>query len=207
MLLDERGTVPAILLAAGCSRRMGKHKLLLMLDGQTVIGRTLDNLLASRASGVTVVLGYQSDLVREAIGERPVEIVLNPDYEQGMSTSLKAGLSAVSAETPYMMIGLADQPFIAGSDYDALISAALASQKGIVLPVYRGQRGNPIILARKYIPELMDMNGDVGGRDLITRYPLDILDVPTSSEGVVININTPEEYRRQLQRLAARGSA
>jgi len=105
------------------------------------------------------------------------------------------------------LVGLADQPFVSSSDYDRLINGALVSKKGIVMPVYRGQRGNPIILAGKYIPELLAMAGDVGGRELIVKYPLDILDVPLNSEGVIININTPEEYQRQLLKLANKRSS
>jgi molybdenum cofactor cytidylyltransferase len=195
--------VSVVLLAAGKSRRMGEHKLLLPFDGTTVIGRTLDNLLAARVGEVVAVLGFRADEVKKAVGGRVVT-VFNPDYALGMSTSLRVGLEALAEAAPLVMVALADQPLVTTLEYDRLIEAALTSEKGMVLPVYRGQRGNPILVARRYVPELVRMSGDVGGRELLRSYPQDILEVGVETEGVIININTPEEYQRQLAGLDTR---
>ncbi len=195
--------ISVVMLAAGQSRRMGEHKLLLPFDGTTVIGRTLDNLRAAKVGEVVVVLGFRAGEVKKEVGGKAVT-VLNPDFALGMSTSLRVGLEALAKPAPLVMVALADQPLVTTADYDRLIEAALASAKGIVLPVFRGQRGNPILVARRYLPELMRMSGDVGGRELLRDYPQDILEVSVETEGVIININTPEEYQRQLAGLDTR---
>ena len=197
MFKPPAAAVSVVLLAAGKSRRMGEHKLLLPFDGTCVIARTLDNLLAARVGEVVAVLGFQADEVKKAVGGR-VKTVLNPEYALGMSTSLRVGLGALAVEAPFVMVALADQPLVTTREYNSLIEAALASERGIILPVFGGQRGNPIIVARRYLPELTRMSGDIGGRELLRDYPQDILEVSVETEGVIININTPEEYRRQL---------
>lgn len=194
--------VSAILLAAGKSERMGQNKLLLPWLGGTIIGRTLDNLIASQVREVVVVLGSRAQEMSQAIGGRKVIQVLNPNYAGGMSTSLDTGLGMVGSQARWVMVALADQPLIPTETYDRLIEAALASDKGIIVPTYKNRRGNPIILASVYIPELLRLAGDVGGRELLERYPRDVLEVPVEAEGVVININTMDEYALRFKPLS-----
>ena len=190
--------VSAILLAAGKSERMGQNKLLMPFGDGTVVGRTLDNLLASRAAEVVVVLGSRSHEMGEAIGKRDVTLVLNPNYARGMSTSLITGLQMVSKQAKFVMVALGDQPFVTTMTYDKLIEAALTTDKGIVVPAYRKKRGNPILIHAGYIPEALLFTGDVGGRELLSSYPKDVLEVKVPDEGVLINVNTPEEYARHI---------
>ena len=190
--------VSSILMAAGKSERMGQNKLLMPLHGDTIVGCTLDNLMASRVSETVVVLGSCAQEVRLAVGERPVMLVLNPDYARGMSTSLITGLRMVSKQAKFVMVVLGDQPFVTPQTYDLLVENALGTDKGIVVPVYRRQRGNPILIHSGYIPEIMHFAGDVGGRELLVQYPSDVLEVEVPDEGIIINVNTPEEYQRRI---------
>jgi len=193
--------VSAILLAAGKSERMGENKLLLPFGGRTVIQRTLDSLLASRAGEVIVVLGNKAQEINASIGNRRALSVLNPNFAKGMSTSLVTGLGIVNQQARFIIVALGDQPLITTKVYNQLIETALNSDKGIILPVCKGERGNPIIISTKYRAELLAQTGDIGGRELLKAHPGDVLEVPVECEGVVININTKEEYEKRLKGL------
>ena len=193
--------VSAILLAAGKSERMGQNKLLLPFGGRTVIQRTLDSLIASRVGEVIVVLGSKAQEINQSIGGRRALVVLNPNYAKGMSTSLITGLGMVNSQARFVMVALGDQPLITPRVYNQLIEAALGSDKGIILPVYKGERGNPIVISTRYRAEMLKQTGDIGGRELLKAHPEDVLEVLVDCEGVIVNINTEEEYEKRLKGL------
>ncbi len=205
MRKDQPALVSAILLAAGESKRMGRPKLLLPFGDSTVLGQTIDNLVSSMVDEVVVVLGARGQEVGRAVAARPVKAVFNPDYRRGMSTSLTCGLKQISRRARWVMVALADQPLVDTGTYNRLIEAATGSQKGIVVPVYRGKRGNPIILSAAYRGELMSLEGDVGGREVVKEHPGDVLELAVSCQGVVININTMAEYRARLHEPIGKG--
>jgi molybdenum cofactor cytidylyltransferase len=191
-------TVSAILLAAGEAKRIGKPKLLMPFGGSTVLERTLDNLLTSRVGEVIVVLGPRAGVIKQVIANRKVKVVANPDYHLGMSTSLITGLSLVDDKAQRIMIALADQPLIYSEIYDILIEASLSYDRGIIIPIYQGRRGNPIIFSAKYKQELFKLKGDVGGRQIVRRHPDDILEVAVNSEGINLDIDNMYDYFRLL---------
>jgi molybdenum cofactor cytidylyltransferase len=193
--------VSAILLAAGKSERMGQNKLLLPFGGRTVIQRTLDSLIASRVGEIIVVLGSRAQEINASIGNRRALVVLNPNFARGMSTSLIIGFGMVSSQARFVIVALGDQPLITPRVYNQLVEAAQNSEKGIVLPVYKGERGNPIVISTSYRADILKQRGDIGGRELLRQYPTDILEVPVECEGVVVNINTKEEYEKRLKGL------
>jgi len=199
MKIDKPAFVSAILLAAGESKRMGEPKLLLPLGSGTILGYTTDNLLSSRVDEVIVVLGAEAQEMEKAIVGKPVRVVFNPDYRQGMSTSLIAGLKQVSSRAHRIMVALSDQPLIDKRTYNRLIEESLNSGKGIVIPTYQARRGNPIIFAVGYKEELLRLEGDVGGREIVKRHPDDVLEVAVDSESVIININTMDDYYSRLK--------
>jgi len=186
--------ISAILLAAGESRRMGKPKLLMPIGKSTVLEQAIDNLLNSRVSETIVVLGYKAEEVRLKIATKPVKIAVNPDYQQGMSTSIATGLKLVDDRATAVMLALADQPFIDGKIIDRLIQQFQTHKKGIVIPVYQGRRGHPIVFAIEYKTELLGLKGDVGGREITQEHPDDILEVAVSSPGINIDIDTMSDY-------------
>lgn len=191
--------VSAILLAAGEGKRMGRPKLLMPFGRYTVLEQTIDNLLSSNVDEVVVVLGARAGEIKHVIADRPVKVMINPDYHRGMSTSLIAGLKQVDGKAQKVMVALADQPLIDGETYNRLIEASLGCDKGIVVPTYRTKRGNPVIFSIKYKEELLGLEGDVGGREILKKHPDDIFEVAVDSESVNIDINTLDDYYSHLE--------
>jgi molybdenum cofactor cytidylyltransferase len=186
--------ISAILLAAGESNRMGQPKQLMPFDQITIVERTIDNLLNSAVSETILVLGYKDEEIRKTIAGKPIKIAINPDYQQGMSTSIIAGLKQVDKKAQAVIIALGDQPFVNSQTITSLVEAFIANNRGILIPVYQGRRGNPIIFAIKYKSELLNLKGDVGGREIIKRHPDDVLEVAVNCEGVLLDIDTMENY-------------
>jgi molybdenum cofactor cytidylyltransferase len=188
----------AILLAAGESRRMGKLKQLMPLGKSTIIEQAIDNLSASAVNEVIVVLGHKAEEIKEAISTRSVKIAFNPSYQEGMGTSIIAGLKLADPRAEAVMLALGDQPLVDSQTINYLIDEFHKSDKGIALPTYKGKRGHPVILAIKYQPELLKLKGDIGAREIIKRHPKDVLEVAVDSAGVISDIDTEEDYPSQL---------
>jgi len=191
--------VSAILLAAGESKRMGKPKLLLPFGKGTILGQTIDNLLSSKVNEIIVVVGYRAQEMIKAIANRPVKVVVNPIYHQGMSTSIIVGLNLVDNKAQRLMIALADQPLINNKIFNRLVEESLGANKGITIPIYRGKRGNPIIFSTKYKEKLLSLKGDVGGKQIIKQHPDDILEVAIDSKSINIDIDTMGNYYSYLK--------
>ena len=186
--------ISAILLAAGESNRMGQPKQLLPFGQSTIVERTLDNLLNSAVSETIVVLGYREGEIRKTIAGKPVKIVINPDYQQGMSASIIAGLKQIDKKARAVLIALGDQPFVDSQTINSLVEAFIANNRGIIIPVYQGRKGNPVIFAIKYKDELLNLKGDIGGREITKHHPDDVLEVAVNCEGILLDIDTMENY-------------
>jgi molybdenum cofactor cytidylyltransferase len=186
--------VSAIILAAGESKRMGMPKQLLPLGQDTILGQTIDNFLSSKVSEIIVVVGYRAQEVINSINSRPVKVAVNPIYQHGMGTSISAGLNLISDKVQGIMIALADQPFIGNQTIDRLIGVFSSSNKGIVVPVYNGRRGNPVIFNIQYKQELLALEGDVGGREIIAKHPEDVIEIIFASDDIVNDIDTEDKY-------------
>ena len=187
--------ISAIILAAGESKRMGQPKQLLPFRGSTLLGQIMENLLQSQAAETIVVLGYQAEKIIPQIAREPVKIVVNPDFDQGMSSSIKCGLSHISEAADGVMIVLGDQPLIEKETIDLLIKKHRQSERGIILPVYKGIRGHPVIFKMKYKDELLRLTGDIGGKQIVERHPSDVLEVEVDYESVVISIDAESDYQ------------
>jgi molybdenum cofactor cytidylyltransferase len=190
--------ISALLLAAGMGERMGGAKQLLSLGEQRMVEASLHNLLASRVDEIVVVLGFAADEIRPFVqGKERVRVTVNPRFREGMSTSIHEGVQGVDSRARGILIALADQPFIPPEVIDQLIERFATGEKGIVLPVYEGKRGHPVILRREaYEPELLALQGDVGAREIVQNHPEDVLEVEVASPGVVVDIDEPEDYQR-----------
>jgi molybdenum cofactor cytidylyltransferase len=186
--------IAALLLAAGRSSRMGgPNKLLEPIDGTPMVARTAQRLLSSHARPVVAVLGNQAEAVAAALGKLPVERVNNPAFAEGLSTSLKAGLAALPAATDGAVVCLADMPLITGRDLDKLIAAFNPLEgRAIVVPTRHGKRGNPVLWARRFFPEMAELAGDVGAKHLIGEHAELVFEVEMDSDGVLVDIDTPE---------------
>jgi len=188
----------AILLAAGESKRMGKLKQLMPLGKSTLLEQAIDNLLNSSVDETIVVVGHKAEEITKRIAARPVKIVINPDYREGMSTSIIAGLILADPRSQAIMLALGDQPLVASRTINQLIEAFNSQNKGIAVPTYQGRRGHPIIFDIKYKAELFKLKGDIGGREIIRNHPKDVLKVDVDSESVVSDIDTEDDYQSKL---------
>jgi molybdenum cofactor cytidylyltransferase len=199
--------IAALLLAAGKSSRMGSNKMLEEIDGRPMVVRTAQRLLASRARPIVAVLGNMADAVDEAIGRLPVERVRNPDFADGLSTSLKRGLAALPGDIDGVLVCLGDMPLIAGRDLDRLIAAFNPLEgRAIVVPVRRGKRGNPILWSHQFFVEMMALTGDSGARKLIDEHADLVTEIEMDSDSVLIDIDTPDalaELRERVKPSAA----
>src|SRR5437763_8894152 len=185
--------IAALLLAAGRSSRMGSNKLLEPIDGVPMVARTAQRLLSSRARPVIAVLGNQADLVAAALGKLPVERVRNPAFADGLSTSLKCGLAALPADVDGVIVCLGDMPLITGRDLDRLIGAFNPLEgRAIVVPTRRGKRGNPVLWARRFFPEMAELSGHVSAKHLIGEHAELVCEVEMDTDGVLVDIDTPD---------------
>ena len=160
--------------------------------------QAIDNLLSSAVNEVVVVVGYKAEEVIRTIGARPAKLVINPDYERGMSTSISAGLNHVDNGARAVILALGDQPLIDKQTINRLIEEFSRSDKGIIVPTYLCRRGHPVIFAAKYKEELLKLRGDVGGKQIIKDHPEDILEVAVSSESILTDIDTVSDYQTHL---------
>lgn len=199
---DSRESIGGLLLAAGQSRRMGRaNKMLVEVDGAPMVVHAARALLSSGASPVVVVLGYEPEAVKDALAGLDVAFVENPDYADGLSTSLKAGLSALPGDCAGAVIALGDMPGVGANDIDSLIDAFdPAGGHSICVPTYDEKRGNPVLWARQYFAEMSSVSGDVGARHLIGENADQVIEVPRDNPGILIDLDTPEavdEHRRK----------
>ena len=186
--------IAAILLAAGRSSRMGgPNKMLAEIDGVPMVTRVAQRLLSSRARPIVAVLGNQADDVDAALGKLPLERVRNPDFADGLSTSLKRGLAALPADIEGVVVCLGDMPQITGRDLDRLIAAFNPLEgRAIVVPTRHRKRGNPVLWASRFFPEMAALAGDVGARALIAEHAELVAEIEMDSDAVLVDIDTPE---------------
>jgi molybdenum cofactor cytidylyltransferase len=175
----------------------GPNKLLADIAGRSLVRIAAEEALASRARPVIVVTGHQRDRVEQALEGLKVERVHNPNFAEGLSTSLKAGLAAVPADVDGAIICLGDMPQVRASLIDRL-AAAFDPERGalVVVPTMDGKRGNPVIWSRRFFHELATLEGDVGARHLIGRYPEAVIEVPVTDRAALIDVDTPEALDR-----------
>jgi molybdenum cofactor cytidylyltransferase len=142
-----------------------------------------------------VVLGHQADRARAVLGNLPVRIVVNPDYETGLSSSLKCGIEALPAEAAGALVVLGDMPGVTEADFDRLIAAFEASGgQAIVRATFEGKRGNPVILPRSLFANVMALTGDTGARHIVESGAADVVDVEIG-QGAFLDVDTPEAMR------------
>ena len=189
----------AMILAAGESKRMGKPKLLLPFGEKTMIETVIDRVIQSKVEKILVVLGSNREKIEKKIGNLPLEIAVNPDFKEGMLSSVQRGLEALPEEAQAVLVFLGDQPSIPSEVIDSVIDAFRKTGKGIVLPVYKGERGHPVLIDMKYRHEVENLNPEVGLRELVYGQPDDILEVEVDDAGILRDINVIEDYMREIK--------
>ncbi len=200
--IQMKKRICALVPAAGMSIRMGTPKQLLPFGEKTVLQAVVDTLLEADLDGILVVLGHRADAVRDSLAERPVSFHLNPDYRNGMFTSILSGLAALEKSADAALIALGDQPNVRASVVRKVAAAYRKGNKGIVVPIYRGKRGHPALVdLGRYLSEIRSLTGEDGLKPVMRGNPGDTLEVEVADEGVLRDIDTPEEYRAELDRI------
>jgi molybdenum cofactor cytidylyltransferase len=193
--MPEKGrNIAAVVLGAGRSSRMGgPNKLLAEIGGRPLVRIVAEEALASRARPVIVVTGHQRERVEAVLAGLPVKFVHNPNFADGLGTSLRTGIAALPAEVDGAIVCLGDMPQVDAALIDRLIGA-FDPAKGalVVVPTIDGKRGNPVVWSRRFFGDLMAVEGDVGARYLIGRYPEAVAEVPLTGNAAFTDVDTPE---------------
>lgn len=191
-VLASHGKIATIVLAAGGSTRFGSPKQLLDWGGQPLLRHVVLQALASPSSQVIVVLGAVAERIAPTLAGLPVTLIENPNWQQGQSTSMQAGLRACQPETQAALFVLGDQPTLPASLLRDLVEAHRLDLPPIVAPRYQGRRGNPVLFDRKCFADLLAVVGDTGGRPLFERYRQLIAWVEAGPE-ILADVDRPED--------------
>jgi molybdenum cofactor cytidylyltransferase len=188
------GKIWSIILAAGESKRMGSPKMLLALNGSTILENVIHHVSESASDGILVVLGAYMEEIGELVSRYGVQQCKNENYREGMLSSVKCGFRNLPEDTEAVLVFQGDQPFISSGAINRLIEVYRESDKGIVLPVYQGKRGHPLLLDIKYRGEVERLDPDEGLRGITRLHSDDIIEVETGESGILRDIDTLEDY-------------
>lgn len=197
-----------IILAAGESIRFGKPKQLLKLRDKHLIEWVLDAAIGSQLEKTVLVLGHKYQEILAALGGKTrqpdLELVINPDYQQGQSTSLQAGLSGIRDAFPSIMFLLGDQPLLDSETIDTLLEQFWSSGKDICVPVFEGRRGNPVMISQKFYDHLAGITGDIGARKIIRSHPEHVAEIEINNPLCFTDIDTQNDYENLVRLLNSR---
>jgi CTP:molybdopterin cytidylyltransferase MocA len=189
----------AAILAAGESRRMGTPKALIPYRGATFAGHLLEVTKHARVGLIRVVLGAGADEIRAHLRLDAASVVLNPDWPKGQLSSIQAAIRSLpEGETEGLLLCPVDHPMVSAELVARLIEEFDSTGKSIVLPMYQGRRGHPVIFRAGLYHELLEASMEVGARQVVWAHKADVAEVPTDEEGVVLNLNDPETLKRAL---------
>jgi molybdenum cofactor cytidylyltransferase len=192
--------VAALVLAAGASSRMGSPKQLLDWGGRPLVRAVAEVALAARLDPLLVVVGGAQIAVADALAGLPLQMIANPDYAHGQSTSLRAGIAALGQDADAVVVLLGDQPFVTAAIVEQLVAEWRASEALIVAPTYAGQRGNPVLFSRAVFSELLAVEGDQGARAVLAADRARVRLVAFDDPRPLADIDTPEDYERLLSK-------
>jgi molybdenum cofactor cytidylyltransferase len=190
----------AVILSGGASSRMGSPKALLPFQGRPFLEHLLDVTTRPEIGVRRVVLGAQAEPIAKAISLKADEIVINQEWEKGQLSSIQAALRSLPAGTDGILLCLIDHPLISGALVEELIEQFYKTKKPIVLPVYEGRRGHPVIFSASLYDELLRAPLETGARAVVWAHAAEVEEVSTNEEGCVLNLNDPETMNRAIQK-------
>jgi molybdenum cofactor cytidylyltransferase len=194
----------AVILSGGASQRMGSPKALLPYQGRPFLEHLLEVTSHPKIGVRRVVLGAHAKLIADAVRLATNEVVINEDWEKGQLSSIQAGMRSLPAGTDGMILCLIDHPLISARLVDELIGKFYrernAPRPAIVLPVYQGKRGHPVIFSAGVYEELLAAPMDQGARSVVWAHAAEVAEVATPEQGCVLNLNDPETMRHVLGR-------
>jgi len=190
---DER-MLASVILSGGSSSRMGFPKALLPYQGRVFLEHLLEVTQHPRIGVRRVVLGAHAEPIAKAVTLDPAEVVVNEEWEKGQLSSIQAGIRSLPAGTDGMMLCLIDHPLISATLVDGMIEQFYATRAPVVLPVFEGRRGHPVIFSAALYGELERAPLDIGARSVVWAHEKEISEFPTEEEGCVLNLNDPEMF-------------
>lgn len=193
--------IVAVVLAAGASTRMGQPKMLLPFGDSTVIETVIGNVTASQVAHTVVVLGYGWTKIYTLIEHLPVEVIVNPRPERGMISSVQWALAQMNQSADGILFVLGDQPLIPTAVHDTVLDAFRYRSDAILVPTYAGKRGHPVLFSARFRDEILELPTDRGLNTLLHTHPEAVYEVPVDTDTILLQMNTPEEYRQMLERL------
>lgn len=200
--------ISLIILAAGKSTRMKENKLLLNLDGQTLIEHVVNTAARSSADDVIVVLGYEAEKIKEKLAKPDCKLILNENYLKGQSESVKVGLAATSRDAEAVMFLPADVALIDVESINKVVDEYRRSRNRIVIASHKHQSGHPILLDRTLFPEVSGIGEDtLGLKAVINRHRAQVKYVEVGTENVLVDIDTEEEFNKYFRRPASSHSS
>ena len=186
----------AVILSGGSSSRMGSPKALLAYQGRPFLEHLLDVTKHPRIGVRRVVLGAHAELIGKAVSLHADEIVINDEWEKGQLSSIQAALRSLPAGTDGILLCLIDHPLISSTLVDGLIEQFYSTLAPVVLPVYEGRRGHPVIFSSAVYDELEKARPDLGARSVVWAHKGEVIEYITTEEGCVVNLNDPDTFAR-----------
>ena len=195
-----------ILLSAGLSRRMGAaNKLLLPFQGKTMLETTLDQLFQVRNAEIVVVLGHEAERIRPLLENYKVKVIFNPNFENGMTSSIQAGVNAASEQSAGFMICLSDMPLIQAVDYQYLVDVFLdkiqSEPRVIVQPIFEGKPGNPVIFSNIYKPDILALDFPEGCKPIVQANRAYVQQVNINTDAVLRDADTEDDFEQLNRKL------
>ena len=201
--MECKAPTAGIVLAAGTSTRFGTFKLLQPLGDKFLLEWVLDTCLDSKLERIFLVLGYKQDEITRALAhtiKHPrLSIVYNSNYQNGQSTSLRAGLNEIKGFFPSVMFILGDQPLIDNRTLNAILERYWHSPKSICAPFFNNRRGNPVIFSEKFYSQIERIGGDKGAREIIEHNAKDVLRIDLNQPSFFYDVDT----RKDMQQVSA----
>lgn len=186
--------INAIILSAGESKRMGKPKPLLKFDDKTFVEQIISILQLSNVDRITVILGAEAEKIKNSVDFSGTHTVINKNYKKGQLSSLITGIKNIPEETEAILVCLVDNPFIIEEIVNKIVEEYKKNKHPIIIPVYQGENGHPVLFDRSLFDELINAPEDEGARFVIYNNEEKVFKLETNDKGVIIGINSPEDY-------------
>jgi molybdenum cofactor cytidylyltransferase len=194
--------IVAVILSAGESRRMGRPKALLPIDGQTFIERIVAALKQTKVGKIIVILGHNARELQSKISHLPVEILINTDYKLGQLSSLQLAVRNLQSDLDCdgMLVHLVDHPYLAPALVEEMIRRFYETRKRIIVPIFQGKRGHPVIFSNALFDEILSAPMEEGAKAVVNAHRAETLEIETEEEGIAVDIDTPELYQQHVRR-------